>query len=232
MTWTSCARSGEQYDGPASRAERGGRTTRTCDRRASAAGRRRVRGEPESDRAVRPPQRRPGDWLSGAETDNDDVTTRAAHMGVRIRSRQPHDDDRIAELAGQLGYPGSGRDVGARLDRMRDPGAVRRLRRRARRPDRRLDRPLHLPHRRNRRPRRNQRARRRRVVPIARRRRGARVRRRGVGPRARLRHHHGPHQRDPRALAHAFYRREGYGWVKRQETFRKRLTARTRGAEE
>ena len=27
-----------------------------------------------------------------------------------------------------------------------------------------------------------------------------------------------------RERAHAFYRREGYGWVKRQETFRKRLT--------
>ena len=49
------------------------------------------------------------------------MTTPTADTGVRIRSRQPHDDVRIADLAAQLGYPGTGRDVRARLDRMRDP---------------------------------------------------------------------------------------------------------------
>lgn len=40
---------------------------------------------------------------------------------LRIRARKPDDDERIAELAGQLGYPGSSREVRTRLDRMRDP---------------------------------------------------------------------------------------------------------------
>jgi GNAT superfamily N-acetyltransferase len=154
---------------------------------------------------------------------DDDVTTRAAPTGVRIRSRQPHDDDRIAELAGQLGYAGSGRDVGARLDRMRDPDQygvyVAEL-------DGRIvgwiglyifrtvetDGHAEISGL---------------VVDESCRSRGvgaALVRAGEAWARERGCDTITVRTNGTRERAHAFYRREGYGWVKRQETFRKRLT--------
>jgi ribosomal protein S18 acetylase RimI-like enzyme len=149
--------------------------------------------------------------LNGVETSVADFT---------VRSRQPDDDDRIAELAGQLGYPGSGRDVGARLDRMRDPDQygvyVAEL-------DGRIvglyifrtvetDGHAEISGL---------------VVDES-------CRSRGVGAALMRAGEAWARERGSdtitvrtnvtRERAHAFYRREGYGWVKRQETFRKRLT--------
>lgn len=141
---------------------------------------------------------------------------------MRIRLRQPQDDDRIAELAGQLGYPGSGRDVRARLDRMRDPDQygvfVAEL-------DGRIvgwiglyifrtvetDGHAEISGL---------------VVDEACRSRGvgsALVRAGEAWARERSCDTITVRTNVTRERAHAFYRREGYDWAKRQETFRKRL---------
>ena len=44
------------------------------------------------------------------------VSTQSAH----VRVAQPHDSDRIADLAGQLGYPSTGEEVRKRLSQMQD----------------------------------------------------------------------------------------------------------------
>ena len=47
------------------------------------------------------------------------ASDRAAEFAVEIREAQPQDFSRIAELAGQLGYPSSPEEIAERLDGMK-----------------------------------------------------------------------------------------------------------------